>query len=72
MLKKKIDVKKTLKNGDSLELSPKSLVLMNSLAELIQKVNGAALVIDYGENQSFSNSIRVFKLNFLQNIMMRN
>lgn len=50
---------KTLKPKDSLEISPKSLVLVNSLSELINKTNGAMLIIDYGENQSLSNSIRV-------------
>ena len=36
-----------------------ALVITNSISEMIQKLNGAALVIDYGENQALSNSIRV-------------
>ena len=34
------------------------MLISNSISELIQKINGAALFIDYGENQAFSNSIR--------------
>lgn len=60
------EVLKTLKSGDSLEISPRSLVLMNSLSELISKTNGAILIIDYGENQSFSNSIRVFRFSIVK------
>lgn len=41
-----------------MEVQPKSLVITNSLAELISKRNGAMLAIDYGENQAFSDSIR--------------
>ena len=36
-----------------------ALVITNSISEMIQKLNGAALVIDYGENQALSYSIRV-------------
>ena len=38
------------KQGDTIEIQPQSLVIMNSIAELITKINGAALIIDYGEN----------------------
>lgn len=31
---------------------------MNSLSELIAKINGAALIIDYGEDHAFTDSIR--------------
>ena len=55
------DVLKTVKHGDSLEISPRSLVITNSLSELISKTNGAVLIIDYGENQSLSNSVRVWE-----------
>lgn len=48
-----------MKNGDSIEISPRSLILMNSLSEMINKLNGGMLIIDYGENQSLSNSVRV-------------
>ena len=33
---------------------------MNSVSELIAKINGAALIIDYGEDHAFTDSIRVF------------
>jgi len=60
--KRGVDVKNTMKTGDSLEISPKSLIIVNSLSELISQLNGAMLIIDYGENQYFSNSIRVFPI----------
>lgn len=40
------------------------MVITNSISELISKANGAALIIDYGENQSLSNSVRVTIKNF--------
>ncbi len=43
-----------LKDGDSIEISPRALLLANSISELISKVNGAALIIDYGEFHAFS------------------
>jgi SAM-dependent MidA family methyltransferase len=52
-------VKKSIENGDRIEISPKSLVLMNSFAELISKIGGGVLAIDYGDTFSFSDSIRV-------------
>jgi NADH dehydrogenase [ubiquinone] 1 alpha subcomplex assembly factor 7 len=35
--------------------------MANSLAELINKVNGAALIIDYGENHAFKDSVRAIR-----------
>ena len=32
----------------------------DSFANLLTKMTGAALIIDYGENHSFSDSFRVF------------
>jgi NADH dehydrogenase [ubiquinone] 1 alpha subcomplex assembly factor 7 len=52
------EVAATLEEGDTVEVSPKSLVITNSLCELINKVNGASLIIDYGENHALSNSVR--------------
>lgn len=44
--------------GDRIEVQPKSMILMNSFAELISKVGGGVLAIDYGEDHAFSDSIR--------------
>jgi NADH dehydrogenase [ubiquinone] 1 alpha subcomplex assembly factor 7 len=35
--------------------------MANSLSELIAKVNGAALIIDYGENHAFNDSVRAIR-----------
>lgn len=51
--------KDTLQNGDRIEISPKSMIMMNSFAELISKVGGGVLAIDYGDTFGFSNSLRV-------------
>lgn len=53
--------KKSIENGDRIEVSPKSLVLMNSFGELISKIGGGVLAIDYGDTFSFSDSIRVYQ-----------
>lgn len=34
---------------------------MNSIAEMIGKIQGAALVVDYGEKHAFSNSVRAIR-----------
>lgn len=52
--------KDTLQNGDRMEISPKSMIMMNSFAELISKIGGGILAIDYGDSFGFSNSLRVF------------
>ena len=49
----------TIQNGDRIEISPKSMVMVNSLAELITKVGGGMLAIDYGDTFGFSDSVRV-------------
>lgn len=51
--------KDSIQNGDRMEISPKSMVMMNSFAELISKVGGGILAIDYGDAFGFSNSLRV-------------
>lgn len=48
--------------GDTIEISKESGIIMNSMSELIAKINGAALIIDYGEDHAFTNSIRVLHL----------
>eukprot|EP01017_Pseudomicrothorax_dubius_P004982 TRINITY_DN1114_c0_g1_i2.p1 TRINITY_DN1114_c0_g1~~TRINITY_DN1114_c0_g1_i2.p1 ORF type:complete len:431 (+),score=92.58 TRINITY_DN1114_c0_g1_i2:552-1844(+) len=55
------EVRKSLKPGFNIEISPKSLVLVNSLSELIAKNDGALLFIDYGEAHGFSNSVRAIR-----------
>lgn len=52
------EVQKALKVGNKIEISPRSLVLASSIAELINKNNGAALVFDYGENHALQDSVR--------------
>ncbi|KRX07655.1 hypothetical protein PPERSA_11204 [Pseudocohnilembus persalinus] len=47
-----------VKDGDTFEIQPKSAVIANAVSELIEKLNGGALFIDYGENHAFSDSIR--------------
>ena len=49
----------TIQNGDRIEISPKAMVMMNSFAELIMKIGGGVLAIDYGDTFGFSDSIRV-------------
>ncbi|CAD8152168.1 unnamed protein product [Paramecium octaurelia] len=55
------EIKKLIKEGDTIEISPQSGVIVNSLAELIAKVGGAALIIDYGEKRAFSDSVRAIQ-----------
>ena len=46
------------------------MIQVNSLSELIAKVNGAFLVMDYGENQGFSDSVRAIRNHkFVKNIL---
>lgn len=52
------EIRNLIKEGDTIEISPQSAVITNSLAELISKVGGAALIIDYGEKRAFSDSVR--------------
>lgn len=52
------EARKEIEIGDRIEVQPKSSILMNSFSELISKVDGGILVVDYGENHAFSDSIR--------------
>ena len=52
-------LKDTIQNGDKVEICPKSMILMNSFSELISKIGGGVLVVDYGETFGFSDSVRV-------------
>jgi len=61
-------LKSEIKVGDRIEISPKSLVLANSISELISKIGGAMLTIDYGDNHAFSDSLRgISKHRFVKN-----
>lgn len=53
--------KDAIQNGDCIEISPKSMIMMNSFAEMIAKVGGGILAIDYGDAFGYSNSLRVIK-----------
>lgn len=50
-----------LQTGDMIEISPHSQNIMTDMAELISITKGAGLIIDYGENQALTNSIRAIK-----------
>ena len=52
------ELKSKLRVGDRIEICPKSLVLANSIAELLSKVDGALLAVDYGANHAYSDSLR--------------
>ena len=47
------EIKNNMEIGDTIEVSPKSAMLINSLSELVSKINGAILAIDYGEDHAF-------------------
>ena len=47
--------------GDTIEVSPETGVLAESIALKISKHNGAALIIDYGEDHPLSVTLRVRK-----------
>ena len=56
---------KDISNGDRIEISPKcklgvylAMLLMNSFAELVSKVGGGILAIDYGDLFGFCDSVR--------------
>lgn len=51
-------IKASLSEGDTIEVCPQGQIIANSLAELIAKIKGAALIVDYGEKRAFSNSVR--------------
>ncbi len=51
-------LKDSIQNGDRVEISPKSMIMMNSFVELISKIGGGILAVDYGETHGFSDSVR--------------
>eukprot|EP00825_Cyclidium_porcatum_P002864 TRINITY_DN11329_c0_g1_i2.p1 TRINITY_DN11329_c0_g1~~TRINITY_DN11329_c0_g1_i2.p1 ORF type:complete len:394 (-),score=52.48 TRINITY_DN11329_c0_g1_i2:8-1189(-) len=50
-----------LQNGDTYEIQPRSQIIANQISELIALTNGGALIIDYGEDFGFSDSVRAIK-----------
>jgi len=50
-----------LKTGDMIEISPHSQKIMTDISELVSISRGNALIIDYGEEQALTNSIRAIK-----------
>jgi NADH dehydrogenase [ubiquinone] 1 alpha subcomplex assembly factor 7 len=62
-----------LRTGDMIEISPHSQSLVTDMAELISATKGQGLIIDYGEDQALSNSIRAIKNHkyLSENEMMR-
>ncbi|KAM3132661.1 hypothetical protein pb186bvf_015206 [Paramecium bursaria] len=53
--------KQQLQKGDTIEICPQGSLLVNSMAEMISKIGGASLIIDYGEKRAFSDSIRAIQ-----------
>lgn len=50
-----------MKPGDSIEICPEAITLTKDICSLLELSNGMGLIIDYGENNSFSNSFRGLK-----------
>jgi len=50
-----------LQEGDGIEISPLALATCEDIAKRLVKNRGAALLIDYGENFTQSDSLRAFK-----------
>ena len=48
-----------IEEGSTYEISPKSIKLAGSIAQILDSNVGAALIMDYGENQAVSDSVRV-------------
>lgn len=48
--------------GDLIEVSPEASVLAESIAMRISKQQGAALIVDYGEDFPMPNTLRVIKI----------
>lgn len=49
---------KDMKPGDRIEICPEAIALTKDICNLVELSNGMALVVDYGEDHSFSNSFR--------------
>ncbi|CAI2367679.1 unnamed protein product [Moneuplotes crassus] len=55
------EMRDSLKTGDMIEISPQSQNIMTDIAELISITKGAGLIIDYGEDQALTHSVRAIK-----------
>lgn len=55
------EAKLDLKPGDSIEICSEAVSLTKDICNLLELSQGMGLVIDYGENHSFSNSFRGLK-----------
>ena len=55
------EAKKDLKPGDSIEICSEAVSLTKDICNLLELSNGMGIIIDYGENHSFSNSFRGLK-----------
>ena len=53
--------RKDLKVGDTFEICPGAVNFTQEISALIELTQGAALIVDYGENHAFSNSFRGIK-----------
>ena len=53
------EARKDLKPGDQFEICPSANNFTKDICSLIELTQGAALIIDYGEDHAFSNSFRV-------------
>lgn len=47
-----------LQPGDSIEICPEAISVTKDITNIVELSRGMALIIDYGENHSFSNSFR--------------
>jgi SAM-dependent MidA family methyltransferase len=45
--------------GDKIEVSMDSMAVVSEIASILAKRRGGALIIDYGENDSLQDSLRV-------------
>ena len=50
-----------MKPDDSIEVSPETVNFTKDICSLLELSKGMAIVIDYGEDHSFSNSFRGLK-----------
>lgn len=50
-----------LQNGDRIEISSASANLMVEMCDFLKTTTGASLIMDYGEDHAFTNSIRGIK-----------
>ena len=55
------EAKADLRPGDSIEICPEAVSLTKDICNLLELSRGMGLIIDYGENHSFSNSFRALK-----------